>query len=74
MAESWSSPRAQDFIRDVVMSSDFQESNIWDGKRIGIELETAMHEQNLPPIQKAWTYVQAMSLMNMFQEKRRHLQ
>jgi asparagine synthase (glutamine-hydrolysing) len=74
MAESWSSPRAQDFIRDVVMSSSFRESSIWDGRRIGIELETAIREHDLDPIKKAWTYVQASSLMNLFREKRRILQ
>jgi hypothetical protein len=74
MAESWSSPKAQEFIRDVVMSADFQESSIWDGKRIGAELEQAMRAQDLAPIKKAWIYVQAMALMNMFREKRRLLQ
>jgi len=74
MTESWSSPKAQDFIRDVVMSAEFRESSIWDGKRIGAELEQAMHEQDLTPIKKAWTYVQAQSLMGLFQEKRRLLQ
>jgi asparagine synthase (glutamine-hydrolysing) len=74
MAESWSSPKAQEFIRDVVMSADFRESSIWDGKRIGTELEQAMREGDLAPIKKAWTYVQAQSLMNLFHEKRRLLQ
>lgn len=74
MAESWSSPKAQEFIRDVVFSADFQESSIWDGKRIGAELEQAMSEQDLTPVKKAWTYVQAMALMNMFWERRRLLQ
>jgi len=74
MAESWSSFKAQAFIRDVVLSADFRESSIWDGMRIGTELEQAMREQDLAPIKKAWTYVQAMSLMNLFREKRRLLQ
>jgi asparagine synthase (glutamine-hydrolysing) len=74
MAESWSSPRAQEFIRDVVNSAGFQSSGIWDGKRIGAELEAALHQQNLPVIQKAWTYVQAQSLMELFREKRSSLQ
>jgi len=74
MAESWSSPKAQEFIRDEVMSNSFQTSVIWDGKRIGAELDTAMHQGNLPVIQKAWIYVQAMSLMKMFQQKRRAIQ
>jgi len=74
MAESWSSPRAQEFIRDVVLSADFRESSIWDGRLIDTELERAMREQDLAPIKKAWTYVQAMSLINLFREKRRLLQ
>jgi len=74
MAESWSSPKAQEFIRDAVFSADFRESSIWNGRRIGTELEKAMREQNLVPIKKAWTYVQALSLMNLFREKRRLLQ
>ena len=74
MTESWSSPKAQEFIRDVVQSAAFQTSTIWDGKRISAELDAAMHNQDLPVIQKAWIYVQAMSLIRMFQEKRRNLQ
>jgi asparagine synthetase B (glutamine-hydrolysing) len=74
MAESWSSRRAQEFIHDVVNSAGFQTSGIWDGKRIGAELDSAIRGQNLPVIRKAWTYVQAHSLMELFGEKRRSLQ
>jgi asparagine synthase (glutamine-hydrolysing) len=74
MAESWSSPKAQEFIRDAVNSAAFQGSGIWDGKRIKAELEAAMRRQDLPVIKKAWIYVQAMTLMEMFQEKRRSFQ
>ena len=74
MAESWSSPKAQEFIRDVVMSTGFRESNIWDGNRIATDLGKAIQRQNLSLIQRAWIYVQAFSLMEMFREKRRVLQ
>ena len=74
MTESWSSPKAQEFIRDVVNSSGFQRSSIWDGKRIGSELEAAVRDQDLPVVQKAWIYVQAKSLMDLFQQNRRVLQ
>jgi len=70
MAESWSSVKAQEFISDVVGSAGFQTSTIWDGKRIRSKLDIAIRQQDLPVIQKAWTYVQAMTLMNMFQQKR----
>jgi asparagine synthase (glutamine-hydrolysing) len=73
MAESWSSPKAQEFIRDVVNSAGFQASAIWDGKRIGAELEAALRGQDLPVIRKAWRYVQAQSLMEMFRDKRRSI-
>jgi asparagine synthase (glutamine-hydrolysing) len=73
LAESWSSPKAQEFIRDAVSSLSFQGSGIWDGKRINTELEAAMRRQDLPVVQKAWIYVQAMTLMEMFQEKRKSL-
>jgi len=74
MSESWSSPAAQEFIRDAVNSAAFQGSGIWDGRRIRAELEAAIHRQELPVIQKAWIYVQAMTLMEMFHEKRRSFQ
>lgn len=71
MSESWSSIDAQQFVHDMVMSSDFKSSAIWDGKRIGIELETAMRMQDLPVIRKAWFYIQAALLMKMFKENSR---
>lgn len=74
MAESWSSPKAQEFIRDVVLNTRFRESNIWDGNRIATDLDKAIQKQNLPVIQRAWIYVQAFSLMELFREKRRVLQ
>jgi len=71
MAESWSSTKAQEFIRDVVTSANFRESSIWNGKRINLELEQAIQKQDFVPLKKAWTYVQAMTLMNLFREKRK---
>lgn len=73
MAESWSSPRAQEFIRDVVASAAFQTSPIWDGKRIRADLETASRRGALSTLRHAWTYVQAMALMDMFQKRRMSL-
>lgn len=70
MAESWASPRAQEFICDVVTSAAFQASAIWDGKRIRADLETASRRGELSTLQRAWTYVQAMSLMDMFEKRR----
>ena len=69
MMESWSSPRSLEFIRDSVASKDFQDSTIWDGHLIKKDLELAYRSGNQPRVFKAWTYVQAMSLIKMFRER-----
>lgn len=71
LAEAWTSPRAQEFIRDVVYSADFRESSIWDGKKVAEDLALAIREQDNERLHQAWIYVQAASLMRLFQEKRR---
>jgi asparagine synthase (glutamine-hydrolysing) len=71
LAEAWTSPRAQEFIRDVVHSAEFRESRIWDGKKVAQDLEIAIRNQDNETLHQAWIYVQAASLMKLFQEKRR---
>jgi asparagine synthase (glutamine-hydrolysing) len=71
LAEAWTSPRAQEFIRDVVHSADFQQSGIWDGKKVAEDLSTAVRNRDHDQLHRAWIYVQAASLMRLFQEKRR---
>jgi asparagine synthase (glutamine-hydrolysing) len=71
LAEAWTSPRAQEFIREIVNSPDFQESNIWDGKKVAEDLAAAIQRQDNDQLHQAWIYVQAASLMKMFSEKRR---
>lgn len=71
LAEAWTSPRAQEFIREVVHSRDFQQSAIWNGKRIAEDLSVAIRNQDNEQLHQAWVYVQAASLMRLFKEKRR---
>ena len=71
LAEGWTSPRAQEFIRDVVHSANFQGSNIWDGKKVAADLSTAIQTQDYDKLHQAWIYIQAASMMKMFSEKRR---
>ncbi len=75
LAEAWTSPRAQGFIRDVVNSTDFKQSGIWDAKKIAedVSVSIAMKNQDNEQLHQAWIYVQAASLMKLFQEKRREL-
>ena len=71
LAEAWMSPRAQAFMREVVHSADFQQCGIWDGKKVAEDLSFASHTQDNEKLHQAWIYVQAMSLMRLFQEKRK---
>lgn len=73
LVEAWTSPRAQELIRDVTTSLDFQQSTIWDGKRIVKDLAYAMHNQDVEQIHRVWIFVQAMSLIKLFREKRDHV-
>jgi asparagine synthase (glutamine-hydrolysing) len=71
LAEAWTSLRAQDFIRDVVHSAEFRETSIWDGKKVAEDLALAIRDQDNETLHQAWIYVQAASLIRLFQEKRR---
>jgi asparagine synthase (glutamine-hydrolysing) len=70
LTEALALPSVQEFILDTVHSGEFQQSAIWDGKRIEQDLAMALRNQNHQQIQKAWIYVQAMYLMKLFREKR----
>ena len=71
LAEAWTSPRSQDFICDVIHSTNFQQSGIWNGPKIAKDLSIAIRDQDHEQLHQAWIYVQAMSLMKLFEEKRR---
>jgi asparagine synthase (glutamine-hydrolysing) len=62
------SPQGQEFIHDVVSSKEFQQSHIWDGKKIATDLSVARGHGNAKTLHQAWIYAQAMSLMKLFQE------
>lgn len=69
LAEAWTSPRAQEFMRDVTASLEFQQSAIWNGKRIVKDLQIAMQDQDAEQLHRVWIFVQAMSLIRLFREK-----
>jgi asparagine synthase (glutamine-hydrolysing) len=71
LAEAWTSPRAQEFIRDVVHSAEFQQSAIWDGKKVAEDLSVAIRNGDNDQLHLAWIYVQAARLMQLFRENRR---
>lgn len=73
LAEAWTSRRAQEFIRDVTTSLEFQQSTIWNGKKIVKDLEIATRNKDAEQIHRAWIFVQAMSLIKLFREKREHI-
>ena len=65
-----SSPQGREFMRDVIASADFQHSSIWNGKKVAADLTEAENRGDARSLHRAWIYVQAMSLMNLFREKR----
>jgi len=71
LAEAWTSPRAQAFMREAVHNADFQQCGIWDGKKVAEDLSFASQTRDNEKLHQAWIYVQAMSLMRLFQEKRK---
>jgi len=71
LAEAWTSARAQEFIQDVVRSVDFQQSEIWNGKKVAEDLSLAIRNQDNDQLHQAWIYVQAARLMQLFNEKRK---
>jgi asparagine synthase (glutamine-hydrolysing) len=70
LEDAWTSLRSQEFISDLVNSADFQQSPIWNGKKIKHDLMVAIRERNNEQMHKAWIYVQSMSLIKMFREKK----
>jgi hypothetical protein len=70
----WSSPRGQEFVHDLVASAEFQQSSIWNGSRLAADLNNAISKGKVRRIQRAAIYVQAMSLMRLFREKRQMCQ
>jgi asparagine synthase (glutamine-hydrolysing) len=70
LAEAWTAPRAQAFIRDVVHSADFRASDVWNGPKVAADLEVAIRAQDKERLHQAWIYVQAASLMKLFRDKR----
>lgn len=67
--EAWASPNGQKFIVDSISSIEFKSSPLWKGSYIVKEVESAINVQNRRLIHKAWKYVQAMYLLQMFKQK-----
>lgn len=72
--EGWDSPRGHQFIRDVVRSAGFQSSPYWHGSQISADLEEALEKHDRAVINKAWKFVQAHELLQLFQSKEKELQ
>ena len=73
LEEGWDSPRGHQFIRDAVLSLGFQSSPFWHGGRIRDNLEQAFREKNRTIIYKAWKFMQAQELMELFRKRKQKL-
>lgn len=67
--EGWASLKGQEFIADSISSSEFKTSPFWNGPYIEKEVKAALASQDRHTIHKAWKYIQAMNLLQMFKEK-----
>ena len=72
--EGWDSPRGHQFIRETVLLQGFQSSLFWDGGRIRDNLEQAFKTHDRAVINKAWKFVQAYELSELFRKKKQSLQ
>lgn len=70
LEEAWASSRSQEFISDIVNGVEFQQSPIWNGEKIKNDLQIAIRKQDNQQLHKVWVYVQALSLMKLFREKK----
>jgi asparagine synthase (glutamine-hydrolysing) len=71
LTEAWTSPQAIAFMQDVIHSQAFQESQIWNGKQIQHDFALATQSKNAQTLQQVWVYVQAFSLIKLFERKQR---
>ena len=71
--EGWNSPRGHQFIQDWVSSQAFQSNPYWNGKKIQKDLEQALNNGENEVVHKAWRFVQAQSLLKMFQAKKQRI-
>lgn len=67
--EGWASPKGQEFIADSISSSEFKTFPFWNGSYIEKVVKAALASQDRHTIHKAWKYIQAMNLLQMFKEK-----
>jgi asparagine synthase (glutamine-hydrolysing) len=70
LTEGWDSSRGHQFIRDVVSSNNFQTSPFWNGARVRNDLDVAFKRHDKPIIKRAWKFIQAQALLNLFVERK----
>ncbi|WKZ36485.1 MAG: asparagine synthase (glutamine-hydrolyzing) [Anaerolineales bacterium] len=70
LAEGWDSSRGHQFIHDVVSSNNFQTSPFWNGARVQNDLEVAFKRHDKKIMKRAWKFIQAQALLNLFLERK----
>lgn len=68
----WLAGKLETFLRDSVSSREFQESAIWNGRRIAMDVEQAFRAQRFNVVDRAWKIVQAMKLIQAFKSHTLH--
>ena len=67
----WVQGSMKPFILDAVNSSDFLQSDVWNGPVIRDCVERAYMKNDFKVVTRAWDYIQAMRIMQLFKERSR---
>jgi asparagine synthase (glutamine-hydrolysing) len=64
----WVQGSMKPFIFDAVNSRDFLQSDVWNGPVIRDSVEKAYSRNDFKTVKRAWDYIQAMRIMQLFKE------
>jgi hypothetical protein len=65
----WVQSSMKSFVLDSVNNSDFLQSPIWNGPVIRDCVERAYMKNDFKVITRAWNYIQAMRIMQLFRQR-----
>ncbi|HMS01022.1 MAG TPA: asparagine synthase (glutamine-hydrolyzing) [Anaerolineales bacterium] len=69
----WLAGKLETFLRDSVLSREFQESTIWNGRQIAMDVERAFRDNDFGVVDRAWKIIQAMTLIRAFKSHTIHI-
>ena len=62
----WAEKHMKPLILDHLSSAAFKQANIWNGKLIHSDIESAFKRRDMQKVRHAWPFIQAAMLTNLF--------